>query len=89
MIVLLPVKPPWNDIDTNPANTQRKKRVIITSKRRFDVTITCFLRFVFAKKRHKNTMMPDVASHSYQAKNIILEIIKTISQLLYVCDVSS
>ena len=30
------------------ANTQRNKQVIITSKRRFDVIITCLLRFVFA-----------------------------------------
>ena len=34
----------------NPANTQRIKHVIITPKRRFDVTITCLLRFVFAGK---------------------------------------
>ena len=31
-----------------PANTQRNKHVIITSKRRFDVLITCLLRGVFA-----------------------------------------
>ena len=31
-----------------PANTQRNKHVIITSKRRFDVIITCLLRCVFA-----------------------------------------
>ena len=33
-------------LDSNPANTQRNKRVIITSKRRFGVIITCLLRFV-------------------------------------------
>ena len=32
-----------------PASTQRNKRVIITSKHRFDVTIACLLRFVFAR----------------------------------------
>ena len=31
-----------------PANTQRNKRVIITSKQRLDVIITCLLRCVFA-----------------------------------------
>ena len=31
-----------------PTNTQRIKPVIVTSKRRFDVTITCLLRCVFA-----------------------------------------
>ena len=31
-----------------PANTKRNKNVIITSKRRFDVIITCSLRCVFA-----------------------------------------
>ena len=45
----------WHDfqlmfLDSNPANTQRNKRVIITSKRRFGVTITCLLRFVYAGK---------------------------------------
>ena len=34
--------------DGFPANTQRDNHVIITSKRRFDVKITCLLRFVFA-----------------------------------------
>ena len=33
---------------TPPANTKRNKHVIITSKRRFDVIITCLLRCVFA-----------------------------------------
>ena len=32
-----------------PANTQRSKHVIITSKRCFDVMITCLLRCVFAE----------------------------------------
>ena len=31
------------------ANTQRNKYVIITSKRRFDVIITCLLRFLFTR----------------------------------------
>ena len=34
----------------NPANTQRNKRVTITSKRHFDVIIMCLLRRVFAEK---------------------------------------
>ena len=34
-----------------PTNTQRNKHVIITSKRRFDVIITCLLRFVFVWMR--------------------------------------
>ena len=34
----------------NPANTKRNKHIIITSKQRFDVIITCLLRFVFAGK---------------------------------------
>ena len=33
-------------LDTNPANTERNKHIIITSKRRFDVIITCLLRSV-------------------------------------------
>ena len=37
---------------THPANTQRNKHVIITSKRRFDVIITCLLRCVFAGQYH-------------------------------------
>ena len=37
-----------NCYDDNPANTQSNKHVIITSKRRFDVIITCLLRCVFA-----------------------------------------
>ena len=71
-------------------HTQRNKHVIITSKRHFDVIITCLLRCVFAEKRQKKPKkMSDVAIHSYQAKNMILEIIKNISRLFYVCDVSS
>ena len=31
-----------------PQQTQRNEYIIITSKRRFDVIITCLLRFVFA-----------------------------------------
>ena len=34
--------------DIFPANTKRNKRVIITTKQRFDVMITCLLRCVFA-----------------------------------------
>ena len=30
-----------------PANTKRNRRLIITSRRRFDVIITCLLRFMF------------------------------------------
>ena len=33
--------------DDFPSNTQRNKHIIITSKRRFDVIITCLLRCVF------------------------------------------
>ena len=36
-----------------PAKTQRNKYVIITSKRRFDVIITCLLRCVFAGLVHR------------------------------------
>ena len=41
----------WFSIcDNNPTNTQHNKHVIITSKRRFGVIITCLLRCVFAGK---------------------------------------
>ena len=38
----------WSLNGVNAANTQRNRHVIITSKRRFDVIITCLLRCVFA-----------------------------------------
>ena len=39
-------------ISAIPANSQRNKHVIIAPKRRFDVIITCLLRFVFAVIQH-------------------------------------
>ena len=39
----------YNAAALGPTNTQRNKHVIITSKRRFDVIITCLLRFVFTR----------------------------------------
>ena len=35
-------------VEDGPTNKQRNKHVIITSKRRFDVTMTCLLCFVHA-----------------------------------------
>ena len=43
--------------DNCPANTQRIKHVLIASKRRFDVIITCLLRFVFAGWHIMNTFL--------------------------------
>ena len=44
---------PWHQTDTNrqqtTTTTRRNKHLIITSKRRFDVIITCLLRCVFAR----------------------------------------
>ena len=45
-----------------PANTHRNKHVIITSKRRFDVMITCLLRFVFTGVRVPRIVQKLVAS---------------------------
>ena len=46
----------------NPTNTQRKKRVIITSKRRFEVLITRLLHCVFAE----NVLYCEFASLVFQ-----------------------
>ena len=39
---------PADNLASDPANAQRNEHVIITSKRRFDVIITCLLRCMFA-----------------------------------------
>ena len=42
------IAPRFSSFIIIPANTKRNKHVIITPKHRFNVMITCLLRFVFA-----------------------------------------
>ena len=63
--VLVSVLADW--WDTFPTNIKRNKHVIITSKQRFDVIITCLLRDVFAglsQKREGRQGDFDVSSDS-------------------------
>ena len=53
-----------------PANTKRDKNVIITSKQRFDVIITCLLRCVFAR------VIPSAASLSGDYKIEVSSVFK-------------
>ena len=55
------------DAPQYPANTQSNKHVIISSKRRFDVMITCLLRCVFAGYRAGQADHFDIhiRSHGY------------------------
>ena len=55
-----------------PANTQRNKHLVITSKRCFDVIITCLLRFMFVGSTHCETKAPVTGGFPYEGHDMEL-----------------
>ena len=70
-------------LDCDPINAQLNKHAIITSIRRFDVIITCLLRFVFAG----NDLQQALLDWRYRTWNLVY-IVHQIFQPLYVCDIN-
>ena len=62
----------WHLHDIFLANRQRNKQVIITSKRQFDVSITCLLRCVFVGLAHwwRDKMVPSCRWSSLNEKRL-------------------
>ena len=84
----------WEDfgekITTFPVNTECNEHVIITSKLRFDVIITCLLQCVFARTHHRDEHGTDnyCTTVSYESEIyscIVLPADKRTPQVVYYC----